>query len=151
MPRIQLRVSEEQKEAWEEYAESHPNTRSVSELIRLAVTREMADEPQGTTDLQGMDELRQTVENTDEKVEQLVSTLDIFIRGLNVNPRYTEPASVGDETDVSAFISELREGRENAQSVEDKSMRKALRELADDIRAIRETDDGEFYLGDANE
>jgi phage shock protein A len=149
MPRIQLRVSEQQKEAWEQYADEHPNCRSVSELIRLAVTREMSDEPQGTTEITGLDDLTRTVEKMDGDVEELIHQISAFTRLLGTSVPMTDPAA--DETDVSAFVSELREGRENAQAVEDKSLRMALRELSEDISSIRETDDGEFYIGSEDE
>jgi predicted mannosyl-3-phosphoglycerate phosphatase (HAD superfamily) len=64
MPRLQVVVSEEQKERWNGFAEDEPGMDSVSDLIRTSVERHMS-----TEDSEG-DEL-----NT-EVVDEIVTSLD---------------------------------------------------------------------------
>lgn len=44
MPRINVTLSESQKDNWDAYVEENPGVDSLSDLVRTAVTEYMADE-----------------------------------------------------------------------------------------------------------
>ncbi|AJF27196.1 hypothetical protein SG26_16375 [Haloarcula sp. CBA1115] len=142
MARIQVRVSDEQKELWDEYAENSPEYRTTADLVRTAVTREING---GWQTGGGMDdETARKIESMDNTIDELMDQMAVMTKAFAGSPIMADDASEG----LSDFdVSQLPEDPDEAYYPDKATVRRKLREVSDNIKNIRETDDGGFYQG----
>jgi hypothetical protein len=142
MARIQVRVSDEQKELWEDYADNSPEYRSLAELVRMAVTREIQDwDGSEGGDLHG--ETANKIDSMDKKMSDLLAQMEYMTNGLSMSPMLSNLDVGLSELDVSS----LPDNEGDAYYPDKEDTRRKLREVAENIKNIRETEDGGFYQG----
>lgn len=113
MPQINLRVEDETKREWEEYARESPKVQSLSGLIRLAVTneiegRESQSQPvrSGSIEEGRIEELEEQYSTIRNGLEDLTKQMKLLVDNVENQPSYSNMKG--------EIYAAIPEGKENA-------------------------------------
>ena len=118
MPQINIRVGNESKREWEEYADESPKVQSLSGLIRLAVTNEIEGRKTETQSVRSenveegrIEELEEQYSTIRNGLEDLTDQMQLLVNNVDSQPTYSNLKG--------EIYAAIPKGKENAVSYDE--------------------------------